>query len=338
VGGVRRSVLPTFFFLLAPLVLPSSATPAENRADRVNCTGYPEPRIYLENQSWWEPQARDPADPDHPGTGKQGHIHVGTCFPLYQRLSGDTLRLDIKLQLHNMTGVAMHLRIDAYGDYHHEVPRATWTGDPNQGWHCETTDCEKWVSVDFPLSRVQYRGDHEFMVFLIVWKSDASVKQNNISRWHAYIDLPRPEPASDSIVAKTRQEAWIGTGGDTWHPTVGGGKYGRVGMMREDVPWNELTGRLKTISGIWRPRINFEKQKNFVYVDPHLHAVPPHKGTVVWEQMTTNTGYVTKRFAINTRTLKNGLHRLVFGTGNVTPGGINTGVGVIPFRVRNPRR
>jgi hypothetical protein len=323
---------------LLALILAQASAPAEARPDPVNCTGYPEPRLFLENQSWWEPQPSDPADPDHPGTGKQGHIHVGTCFPLHQRLSGDTLHLDINLKLHNMTGYALQLRIDAYGDYHYEVPRASWTGAANRPWHCETADCEKWVSADFPLSRLSYRGDHEWNVFLIVWKSDLSEKQYNVSRWHAWVDKPLPDPPAESILAATRVNALVGTGGDSWHVTESGGKYARVGIPRRDLPWKVKTGELKAVSGIWRPTINFEKQRNFVYIDPHLHAVPPHKGMVVVEGLDVTTSQHTRRLAIDTRKLENGLHRLVFGTGNVTAGGTHTGVGVIPFRVLNPRR
>lgn len=330
---MRRHLILLTLLALAALVLATSSTPATTAPDRVNCTGYPEPRIFLENQSWWEPQARDPADPDHPGTGKQGHIHVGTCFPLYQQLSGDTLHLDINLKLHNITGFANQLRIDAYGDRTYMAPRTTWLGGEKR-WHCETVDCERWVSVDVPLSGLQFGGDHEWNVFLMVWKSDGSQKQYNVSRWHASVNRPLPEPPTGSVVARTRESGRVGTGGDSWFTTTSGGNYARVGMLRSDIPWNEKTGQLNPVSGIWRPRLFFEKHKNFVYIDPQLHAVPPHKG-VVLSEATSDDGATTGQLSIDTRRLSNGLHRLVFGTGNVTRNGTHSGVGVIPFLVLN---
>jgi hypothetical protein len=337
---VRRSVLPTFFFLLAPLVLPSSATPAENRADRVDCTGYPEPRIYLENQSWWEPQARDPADPDHPGTGKQGHIHVGGCFPLWQKLSGDTLRLDLRLQLHNITGTAAFLQTHAYGDFGREVrPRSIWNGGlgGDNAWRCETSDCEHWTTLDIPLTSARYRGLHDFNIQLIVRNHDGQ-QQFNITHWPAFIDRPLPEPPQSSTThASAALTNLIGVGGDSWFCCTGTGRYARVAMRRQDIPWDVRTGKLRPVSGVWRPLLSFEKQRGFAYIDPHLHAVPPHKGMVLFEELATNTGYRSRRVAIDTRKLTNGFHRLVFGTATRTPHGTHTGVGVIPFRVRNPR-
>src|SRR3712207_3980899 len=97
-----RALLISTFALLAASAVAVPGAPAAARAaqapDPVTCQGYAENRVYLENQSWWEAQ---PGPADHPGTGKQGHIHVGTCFPLWQRLTGPTLPLDLTLQLHN---------------------------------------------------------------------------------------------------------------------------------------------------------------------------------------------------------------------------------------------
>jgi hypothetical protein len=301
--------------------------------DPQSCTGYPEPRIFLENQSWWEPQAQDPADPGHPGTGKQGHIHIGTCFPLYQTLHGDSVHFDINVKLHNMTGYAYQLRIDGYGDYHYDVPRQVWSGDAGKPWHCATADCEQWVSADFPLSALHYTGDHEWNIFMIVWKSDFSIKQYNVSRWHASVDNGLPAAPVGSTTWATQQGIWIGTGGDTWYPT-GVGKYGRVGMVREDIPWDESTGKPKVVKGTWSPRLNFEKPGKFVYVDPALHANPPSKGTVILET-TDSSNYDHRAVPIDTTQLTDGWHKLVFGTFTTSEAGTNTGVGVIKFYVDN---
>ena len=92
----------TIAAVLAAMVVVLSGGPARAAPDPLTCQGYPEKRVYLESQSWWEPQK---GPPEHPGTGKQGHIHVETCFPLYQTLGGTgTIGFDITIRLHNMPG------------------------------------------------------------------------------------------------------------------------------------------------------------------------------------------------------------------------------------------
>lgn len=41
--------------LAATALLLGRGDAAAQSPDPLACTGYPEPRIYLENQSWWEP-------------------------------------------------------------------------------------------------------------------------------------------------------------------------------------------------------------------------------------------------------------------------------------------
>ena len=105
----------------------------------------------MENQSWWEPQK---GPPSHPGTGKQGHIHVETCFPLYQRFSGtETIAFDITVRMHNLPGEMKDLVIDSYGDFRLNVAR-------NVNWRCPTADCARTFHAEFPLDQMQYSGLH----------------------------------------------------------------------------------------------------------------------------------------------------------------------------------
>lgn len=318
---VRR----TLTILLASAAVAAVASPLYGGVtatpNPVSCTGYPEPRIYLENQSWWEPQ---PGPPSHPGTGKVGHIHVGMCFPLYQRISGDTLHLDVTLKLHNMPAIPSKVRLTAYNDvtWHNGV-----TVPP-----CATADCEYRYSYDFPMTLVHYRGWREFAVYLNVGNTNGET-QRNWQRFYLYIDRPLPEapPGSASSVVQD-------VGGDSWYSSVPGGttgQYARANMRRADVPWSEATGELVPVSGTWRPTVSFEARRNVVYIDPALHASPPDFGTVVYDRTTANTGYQTETLAIDTTALSDGLHRLLIGSGNVGTNGTNTGVLVVPFLVKN---
>jgi hypothetical protein len=285
--------------------------------DPVGCTGYPEPRILLENQSWWESQ---PGPPTHPGTGKQGHIHVAMCFPLYQTIGGNTLHLDITVKLHNMPGTPGRLTVRAYGD----------TGGPDGPIvpRCATADCEYSYGYDFPLSRLRYSGWREVQVYVPVNNADGT-KQYNSTRFYVNFDVPKPAAPRGSTGTGLQN-----VGGDTWYSSMPA-KYARANMLRADVPWDEATGALTPVSGTWTPRVTFEKKQNFVYIDPALHATPPSHGTVVYERTTTRSGYHAQRLAIDTTRLANGLHRLLIGSSNVAASGTNTGVLVIPFIVDN---
>lgn len=305
--------------VLSTGLLLGTGSQAQIAPDPVNCTGYPEPRIFLENQSWWEPQA-GPAS--HPGTGKQGHIHVGACFPLYQELSGPILHLDVNVKLHNIPGAPSKLRLAAY-------QTNTWVVTSTVP-QCTSADCEHWFSFDVLISQIPYRGWREFSAYLNVLHTDGAV-QRNWWRYFAYVDHPsKPDAPTGSAGSVLRD-----VGGDTWYsPIVGGftGKYARAEMVRADVPWNETTGELKEISGTWTPKAWFEAPKRFVYIDPSLHASPPNFGTVVLNE--TGTGN-PKTLSIDTTKLTDGIHRLLIGTSNVALNGTNSGVLVVPFLVKN---
>src|SRR4051794_21487387 len=85
---IAATAAATLLASVASMVGVRSTAHAIASPNPVTCEGYPEKRVYLEAQSWWEAQ---PGPPGHPGTGQQGHIHVGTCFPLYQKLSGPSI-------------------------------------------------------------------------------------------------------------------------------------------------------------------------------------------------------------------------------------------------------
>lgn len=310
-------VAGTAAILALPLFLAVTDDPVP---DPVTCAGYPEPRIYLENQSWWELQ---PGPPEHPGTGEQGHIHIGMCFPLYQTLTGDTLHLDVTIKLHNIPATPSKVRIAAYGD-------VTWTNGVTIP-PCATVDCEYTVAYDFPLSILHFSGWREIATYLNVTNANGEV-QRNWPAWFVFIDKPLPVDPNPLDF-----ESFERPGGDSWYSNVPGGtsgQYARASIARTDVPWNEATGALTELSGVWTPTVRFQARKNFVYIDPALHANPPNFGTIVYDQ-TASTNGTQAVLSIDTTQLADGLHRLLIGTGNVGTNGTNSGVLVVPFLVKN---
>lgn len=300
----------------AVFITGGNATP-----DPQTCVGYPEPRIQLESQSWWSPQ---PGPADHPGTGQQGHVHVGMCFPLYQHISGDTLHLDVTVKLHNMPALPSKLRVVFYGDV------VQWKGPLVPP--CASADCEHVYSLDVPLSDLTFSGWRLVAPFLNVTNSNGDI-QRQWPHWFVYIDNGQSAPPPGTVGTDLED-----VGGDTWYSDVVGGttgKYANAVMERASVPWDEETGELTPLSGTWTPTVRFEAQTNFAYIDPALHATPPSHGTVVYEATTTNTGYHTQQLEIDTTQLADGPHRLLIGTGNVGTNGTHTGVLVVPFVVDN---
>lgn len=284
----------------------------------VTCEGYPERRVFLENQSWVDPQ---PGDPSHPGTGKQGHIHISTCFPLMQEVTSDTLSLDFRVQMHNVPGIPTTFVLNTYRVGGREgrmnIPYKT---------PCLVADCDFWMHVDFPLSEVTESGWTEFHIYLHVRNTDGKIWYN-LPRW--WFNLQNGAPDSGNVNN-------VQIGGDTWLSAdvvgEGSGNYNKVIIAPEDYPWDFETGEMIPISGTWQPRIDFQSGTfGMVLIDPVLHANPPDRGLVVHE------GDGSKQtLSIDTTELSDGIHRLTLISCDERPSGTdNCGVLVVRFLVDN---
>lgn len=118
--------------LLLLATLPAQAAPSA--PDPLTCEGYPEPRTFLEVQSWWA----------EPGSAEPMHLHAGTCFPLLQNMSG-TSTFDVRVMLHRNPGTLFALSFDFYSGYEQyiNVPDVTCA-----------TDCTYWYAVTVDWSKV----------------------------------------------------------------------------------------------------------------------------------------------------------------------------------------
>ena len=116
------AVFITFF----PIQRPLRALAAP---DPLACTGYPEPRVFLEVQSWWK----------EPGASSPFHLHAGTCFPLLQNMSG-TSTFDVQVKLHHNPGTLFAISFDFYTGYEQfvNIPDVVCGA---------TNDCTYWYSV-----------------------------------------------------------------------------------------------------------------------------------------------------------------------------------------------
>lgn len=71
-----------------------TATATPNPTD---CTAYPEPRVYIEAQSWWHDDAL--IIPHQVGE----HVHLGACWPVYGTILSGDFRVDMRVIVHEAT-------------------------------------------------------------------------------------------------------------------------------------------------------------------------------------------------------------------------------------------
>ena len=88
---------------------PDSTAGAGEHGGTLGCSGYPEPRVWVESQDWWEPI---------PKLGGMGHMHMGMCFPVGQTVSG-TVSFDARVVLHHNAGTLVRIKMqDDLSDEH----------------------------------------------------------------------------------------------------------------------------------------------------------------------------------------------------------------------------
>ena len=291
-------------FLVTVLLsgVPASAIPAAEHAAAVpDCSNYPEPRTFVESQVWWSEERDSTA-------GDRAHIHVGTCFPLNQPVSG-RMRLDVVVKLHNRPGKVGTVHGDFYG-----------TGASfslgNTGWSCGSTDCtfQRTAYIDTTRAR---DGVHELRVHVHTDRADGN-EMFPSTGWRAVIDnrSPSAAPTSEPITAR----GWY-TGADYANAEILG--------------WNPV----QPVSGVWTPRIELKAPsgipitRSFAYLDPDFHA--GRAGTKLLDR----AGEFRGELRIDTRTLSNGPHRLVLRADadcrRCDPAGVNSGVLAVYFVVDN---
>jgi hypothetical protein len=266
-----------------------------------------------------------------------GHIHVATCFPLFQHLRENVLPLDVHVQAHNMTqAVDYGLRVDVYNvstwiDHTSAKPLRCQTGTACFApMDCKVEQCDQWTHVDFPLSAVPYSGLRPFYVFPMANWTDGA-KQWTTGTWWAYVDNGKP-----SGPAPVKDPAFLQGEGLFTRPGIDGGKYAQASIPVTEYPWDPTTGQLKPVSGKWTINTTIQGERIRVLVDPALHAHPLNLGTVVHDSTHDGAKYPSATVSIDTTKLSNGMHSLLIAGGRTGKGVVWTGVLKLPFLVANP--
>lgn len=280
----------------------ASPTPPAGGPDSVACTGYPEPRVFLEVQSWWE------------GTNTQGsmaHLHAGTCFPLGQTVHG-VVRLDTRITMHDNVGHLFALSTDLFTDGH-------GTGDnvyTKLDRDCSGT-CQFWVTTYIDTRGAQ-DGWHEIRLKPRVRFADG-----------------RRQMTSTGWVIRTANGNPSGSSRDSTGAVIGRGWYEDNGYQNPAI--RSMAPILDgPVSGSWTVSVRlgpggqgFASTFSAAYVDPDFHM-----GSEGWKLLALNASYLGS-LTIDTTRLANGSHRLVLRVESEHNGETLDGLLVLPFTVQN---
>jgi hypothetical protein len=266
-----------------------SAAPSTAVApDPSTCTGYDQPRVFLEAQDWWRPTIS--------GTEDFGHVHMGLCFPLYQPVAG-TVHFDFIVQLHGNPGLLQNVRIhllDGNGQNHQVV--SVKVGQ-TAAQHCPTSpgQCVWTIPVDLPTTVSTTDGYENWRgAAIVTHKGDGGTKQFAGAAWPILLANGGGRPVKSSI-SSTR------IAGSSWYQ---GALYNEAEFL-SPLP--------VTVSGVWSPTVamhpgagGIQVDHSFASLDPKFHATPPDPGTVLLDRAGPYKGPLT----IDTTLLANGPHKL----------------------------
>jgi hypothetical protein len=276
--------------LLLFILIPFSS----HAADPPDCSGYPEERAFFESQAWWwlsDKTTRVQAGDDF------GHVHVGTCFPHAQTVSGD-VEFDVRIIMHDNPGFIYHLVI------------AVWDDEPKNCFASGTAcvdlqdtpltcaigeTCEWWFNVVVPTDTLPTDGRKEFRFRTFLEQPDGN-KSFPSTGWQAYVDNGRSNKdyrSYDMVEAR----GWY-TGANY--------QISRLEVLPDE-----------PVSGVWSPRVHMKPGAgggpttyHIAMIDPNFHSTPPSEGVVVKE----GEGEFIGELNIDTAQLSDGWHRLALRT------------------------
>lgn len=291
---MKRALVPVVF--LASMFIPVAAQAAPNP---VTCQGYPEPRVFLEAQGWWI------ADPGQTGSDF-GHIHMGTCFPLYQTVTG-VVGFDVRTALHHNPGGLFHI-----------LPRVCL----NSSGTCYTApdvkfvpprrceyDCVFWTRINVDTAQYPHDGLASIRFRAEVLEPDGNTLRAS-NDWPVYVSNGNP------VNTFKQGRILIGKG---WYT---GQKYALPRLLTYPLP----------TKGVITLRVRCGASRNFkeclVSVDPDFHA--GNDGTVLL-RTTSAGGY---QVTLNLSAFSPGAHALVIRTKALSPlSSTLAGVLKVPFVV-----
>ncbi len=296
----------------APTATPTptpAGPPLAGSPDPLTCTGYPEPRIFVEAQSWWR---RTPG-----ATGTDfGHMHIGACLPYRQSIRG-IVGIDVRIIMHDNPGRFDYLNPVLKSD----SQELSLTHDGSlHGMTCPVGTCTRWAHLDVDTRQLTVDGIQEIRLRAYVNEPDGNIMHASVN---TLVDLRNGNPVN----ALDRRAYQRGKG---W--------YTGSGYCESSVVSSLPVG---PIGGTWTPALLIDDHgaaddlpvtHHSVRIDPDFHADPPVPGALLVD----GPGGWVGSAAIDTTLLTNGRHRLVLRADCDDPrGSTNSGVLVVTFSVVN---
>jgi hypothetical protein len=290
---------------------------------------YPEPRQFIDSQSWWRP-IEGQNGTDH------GHIHVGACIPERQTMTGN-FTLNIRMMAHDVGAVKVYSGTTSV-PYTSVVLKddnieKTQTKLYETGWQCSGT-CERWRSVTVDTSPFTTDGLKEirFRFFFDVLDGTETARMTASSNWQFKLDRSNVTAIDDfTRNSYSRGKGWYSKPGSL--STGGYCEADYLSMPLPDEP----------VSGIWQPKVKMvwhgsstdpQITSHEIRLDPDFHASPINEGMIVRK----GTGAFNDYVSIDTTKLINGTHKLFLRAicnDQYNRGSAIHGIQIIPFVVSN---
>lgn len=279
--------------------------PGAQAADPVGCTGYAQPRIFIEAQDWWNPI---------PVLGGQGHVHMGMCWPVAQTIGG-RITFHVRIVFHHNIGTLDMIKLQ--DDRSHLLAHRFLSIRPPDG-----EDTTVWQTFVIDTRRVP--------------------DGRRLFRWYARFRQPNGniEFARAGWVLNV-ENGRVNVNGAPSGYFQGSGWYKEA---RPPSNWGYQTAIIKSgiprgaVRGIWRPRVSMgcngcrPQSFWFATIDPDFH-----QGNRGWI-FAKGAGDFSGALAINTTRLENGPHKLVLISASrrmLPTVRQHNGVLAIPFTVAN---
>jgi hypothetical protein len=324
----RARLVVCFATIAAAIWAAPAAAQVPNLAD---CTGYAQPRVPLESQSWWSQGAGvGNSQPGDSLNGRDEHAHVRVCVPHNVVVSG-TVRLDLQLMLHETpTGYVHRARIQ-------DRDRTLVNDDlvaETKSLCAGKTNCEYTATYFLNTSGLS-TGRHEFRFHHEMARGDGA-RALATNGWHICIRSCSPEVSQAVTFPVTEgRSKWVERTGTDYG-------YNNARLV-SGVPWSGSSG-YRRLSGTWCPHIRTlagaggrPVVRSFVSVDPRWHdySVPGSPNGYPGRVYVDEPNAINRQVCIDTRQLSDGLHRLFMRGDGQAATGKQGGVYLVPFFVAN---
>jgi hypothetical protein len=276
---------------------------------RLTCVGYAEPRVFLEAQTWWDPD---------PVYGGSSHVHVGTCFPYAATLAG-VVHFDVRVLLHSNSCLLTRVKLendDPRGEDYDVILSDNYVSFQGDGSNTQVL----WVPMDADTTR--WSDGLKSFQFYTFCRHPGGNEMRVLTDWTA-------TTANGNPVVNEHSAQRIDAQG--WYTDA---SYAQPGL-RSPYTFEQL---VTPKSGTWTFNVRLSGNtdpgpvlSHMITVDPDFHG--GHEGHVIAHGTGSYSGSIT----IDTREFADGTHKLVLITqkANQAGDGLNTGVQVVTFRVDN---